>query len=72
LLFALVMFDPRIRQSSTITEQFKVPVLAVVPHLWSPPEVTHFRKELRWSVILAVGTLTLITVFMVLRIVKVM
>lgn len=72
LLFALVMLDPRIRQSSTIMEQFKVPVLAVVPHLWSPPEVSHFRQELRWSVILAVGTLTMIAGFLVLRIVRVM
>lgn len=69
LLFALVMFDPRIRQSSAITEQFKVPVLAVVPHLWSPPEITHFRQELRWSVMLAVGALTLTAGFIAFRIV---
>lgn len=71
LLVALVMFDPRIRQLSTITEQFKVPVLTVVPHLWSPPEVEHFRNELRWSILLAAGTLGLIAVIVILRVVKV-
>jgi len=72
LLYALVMFDPRIRQSSTITGHFKVPVLAVVPHLWSPPEVTHFRQELRWVTMVAMGALFLIAVFIVLRIARVM
>lgn len=72
LLFALVMFDPRIRQASTISEQLKVPVLAVVPHLWSPQEVVHFRTELKWSVLLATGTFGLIGLFIVLRMAKVM
>lgn len=71
LLFALVMFDPRIRQASTITEQIKVPVLAVVPHLWSPSEVNHFKNELKWSVLLSAGTFGLITLFVVLRVAKV-
>jgi len=72
LLVALVMFDPRIRQSSTITEQLKAPVLAVVPHLWSPQEIGHFRNELRGSVLLVLGTFGLIAIFVVLRIAKVM
>jgi len=72
LLFALVMFDPRYRQSTSITEQFKVPVLAVVPHLWSPPEVAHFRTELRSTVLLAAGTFGLIALLVLLRILKVM
>jgi polysaccharide chain length determinant protein (PEP-CTERM system associated) len=68
LLFALVRFDPRIRISLVITEQLKVPVLAVVPHLWSPLEVGQFKQELRWSAVLTVCTVFLIGVFLFLRI----
>ncbi len=71
LLVALVMFDPRIRQTSVIVEQFKIPVLATVPHLWSPLEIERFRNELRGSVLLAVGTLGVIVIFVALRFARV-
>lgn len=67
LLFALVKFDPRIRLSSTITEQFKVPVLAVIPHLWTPGETVHFKRELQSSIFITVGTLCAIAVLLILR-----
>lgn len=67
LLFALVRFDPRIRIPSVITEQFKVPVLAVVPHLWSPHEVRHFKLEMRWSVVLTLSAAILIGALLFLR-----
>lgn len=67
LLFALVKFDPRIRLSSTIAEQLKVPVLAVIPHLWTPGEVVHFKRELQTSAFITVGTVSVIAVFLVLR-----
>jgi polysaccharide chain length determinant protein (PEP-CTERM system associated) len=72
LLFALVKFDPRIRAPSVIADQLKVPVLAVVPHLWSPPEIEHFNQEMRGSVVLIVGTVSLIAIFLILRITKVL
>jgi hypothetical protein len=72
LLFALVKFDPRIRVPSVILDQLKVPVLAVVPHLWSPPEIEHFNQEMRGSVVLIAGAVLLIAVFLILRITKVL
>lgn len=72
LLFALVRFDPRIRLPSVITEQFKVPVFAVVPHLWSPQEVGRFKQETRWSVVLTLSVAFLIGIFLFLRFTKVM
>lgn len=72
LLFALIKLDPRIRLHSTITEQLKVPVLAVVPHLWSPLEVDHFKREIQSSIYLAVGTLGFIAVLLILRLNRMM
>lgn len=72
LLFALVKFDPRIRLSSTIAEQLKVPVLAVIPHLWTPGEAAHFKRELHSSIFITVGTLTVIAVLLILRLNRIM
>lgn len=72
LLFALVKLDPRIRLSSTIAEQLKVPVLAVIPHLWTPGEVVHFKRELQSSIFITVGTLSVIVLFLLLRLNRIM
>lgn len=72
VLFALVKFDPRIRSSSTITEQFKVPVLAVIPHLWTPSETVHFKRELQSSILITVGTLFVIATLLFLRLNRIM
>ena len=51
LLYARLQLDPRIRVGSDIAQAHKVPVVAVLPHLWSPKEA----RRLRWEV----GLLTL-------------
>jgi len=71
LLFLLVQFDPRIRQTSVLTDQFKVPVLAVVPHLWSPEEVDRLGSELRWSVVAGFWLIGLTLLFIALRLFRV-
>lgn len=71
LLFALVQFDPRIRLASVVTDHLKVPVLAVVPHLWSPQEAQHLGNELRWSVIAGLWVFGLVILFMLLRLLAV-
>jgi protein tyrosine kinase modulator len=48
LLFVRLQFDPRIRIGSAIAIAHKPPVMAVVPHLWSPAEL----KGLRWEMVL--------------------
>lgn len=72
LLFLLIRFDPRIRLPSVIAEQLKVPVLAVVPHLWSPVEVGQFKRELRGSIALSMGALIFVVGILILRLNKVM
>jgi polysaccharide chain length determinant protein (PEP-CTERM system associated) len=46
LLFARLQFDPRVRLANAISERHKVPVAAIVPHLWSPGDLIGLRKEL--------------------------
>src|SRR5258706_12452349 len=48
LLFARLHVDPRIRVGNAILRAHKVPVAAVVSHLWSPGEL----KALRWGLVL--------------------
>jgi polysaccharide chain length determinant protein (PEP-CTERM system associated) len=67
LLFALVQFDPRIRLASVVTDQLKIPMLAVVPHLWSPQEVQHLNNELRWSVVAGLWALGSVIFLMLLQ-----
>jgi len=55
LLCLRLQFDPRIRIGSAIAVAHKVPIITVVPHLWSPREL----KSLRWE--LALLTLVVVT-----------
>jgi polysaccharide chain length determinant protein (PEP-CTERM system associated) len=70
LLFALVQFDPRIRTSLAVTEHHKVPVLAVVPQLWSPQEVEHLHHELRIAILAGLSLVGVTILVMLLRIAK--
>ncbi len=54
LLFARLHVDPRIRVGNAILRAHKIPVAAVVPHLWSPGELKALRLELV-LLMLAVG-----------------
>ena len=38
LLFARLRIDPRVRVGAVFSDKLKLPLLAVVPHLWTPPE----------------------------------
>lgn len=67
LLFALVNFDPRLRQPQLISQRLNVPVLATVPHFWSPPEQQRLGIESKWAVV--VGLLVVVAgVLVVLKI----
>lgn len=70
LLFARLQIDPRIRVPSEISRVQKVPVLAVVPHLWSPAELKSLRWETGFLTLLVVGTLAAAAALSVLRLTK--
>jgi len=72
LLFARLQFDPRVRLANAISERHKVPVAAIVPHLWSPGELTGLRKELTILALIVTATLTLSATLSVGRLVGVL
>jgi polysaccharide chain length determinant protein (PEP-CTERM system associated) len=72
LLFARLQFDPRVRLANAISERHKVPVAAIVPHLWSPGELTGLRKELTILALVVTATLALSGTLSVVRLVGVL
>jgi polysaccharide chain length determinant protein (PEP-CTERM system associated) len=72
LLLARLQFDPRIRIGSTIALAHKVPMVTVVPHLWSPTEL----KSLRWEIVLltlvVVATIAASAAVSAMRVIKVL
>ena len=71
-LAARLQFDPRVRVGSEIAAAHKVPIVAVVPHLWSPAELKSLRTELVLLALLAVGTVGISAGASVLRLMKVL
>ena len=71
LLLAKLQLDPRIRLGAMITDKRKVPLLAVVPHMWSPTETQVVRREVEWLTLAVTGALIVIATIAVLRFTKV-
>jgi len=72
LLFARLLFDPHVRLANAISERHKVPVAAIVPHLWSPGELTGLRRELGILASVVAVTLTLSATLSVVRLLGVL
>jgi len=56
LLFARLRLDPRIRTSAAIPSKHKAPLVATVPHLWTPKEALWLRWELALLALVVVAT----------------
>ena len=67
LLFTRLQFDPRVRLANAISEEHKVPMAAIVPHLWSPGELRGLRKELAILALVVTATLALSATLSVVR-----
>jgi hypothetical protein len=67
LLFGFLMVDPRIRMPSTLTDDLKLPVLEVIPHLATGDETRAERRGLVWAVLIAVVTVGVILAVLWLR-----
>src|SRR6267143_1205585 len=72
LLFARLLFDPHMRLANAISERHKVPVAAIVPHLWSPGELTGLRRELGILASVVAVTLALSATLSVVRLLGVL
>jgi protein tyrosine kinase modulator len=71
LLFIRLQLDPRIRMGSEIVLAHKPPIMAVVPHLWSPAELRSLRWELVLLGFVVVATVGASAALSALRFVKV-
>lgn len=71
LLYALVYFDPRIRVGAVIADKRKLPLLAVVPHLWTPTETQAVRRDVQWLSLAVSGTFIVVVITAVLRVTRV-
>lgn len=71
LLYTKIYLDPRIRVGAAIADKRKLPLLAVVPHLWSSAETQAVRREVEWMSLAVAGTIIMIALTLALRIVKV-
>jgi polysaccharide chain length determinant protein (PEP-CTERM system associated) len=71
LLYTRLYSDPRIRRGSIMVDKRKLPLLAVVPHLWSPSDIKSVRQELEWILLAFSGTVLFVLVLAVLRHVRV-
>ncbi len=56
----------------TAAERHKVPVAAIVPHLWSPGKLTGLRKELAMLALVVTATLALSATLSVVRLLGVL
>jgi polysaccharide chain length determinant protein (PEP-CTERM system associated) len=70
-LVARLQFDPRLRVGSEIADAHKAPIIAVVPHLWSPAELKSLRVELTLLAFVVVGMVGASATASVLRLMKV-
>ena len=67
-----LQFDPRIRIGSAIAVAHKVPIITVVPHLWSPTELKSLRWELALLTLVVVATVAASAAVSAIRFTKVL
>jgi polysaccharide chain length determinant protein (PEP-CTERM system associated) len=72
LLFARMQVDPRIRMGDTIPNAHNVPVLATIPHLWTPDELKELRAELPVLKLALLATLGVCVILSALRLAQVL
>lgn len=71
LIYAKLQVDPRIYIGQMIADRHKLPLLAVVPHLWSPAETQVVRREIGWLSLATTVSVAVIITVSVLRFMKV-
>jgi polysaccharide chain length determinant protein (PEP-CTERM system associated) len=69
VVYSKTQIDPRLRQPDPLAERHRLPMLVVVPHLWSSDETTSVFRELEWIVLASFITVSLVGVVTALRMV---
>jgi polysaccharide chain length determinant protein (PEP-CTERM system associated) len=67
LLCARAYLDPRIQVGAIISEKRKLPLLAVVPQLWTPSQMQTASREIEWLSLAVSGTLLVVALIAGLR-----
>lgn len=63
LMYGKLQIDPRLRTPTPLAEQYRLPMLVSVPHLWSESETTVLRQEMAWLGLAIMGTLSIMMIF---------
>jgi uncharacterized protein involved in exopolysaccharide biosynthesis len=71
VLYLKISLDPRIRVGIAFADKRKLPLLAVVPQLWSSAETQSVRRQVEWISFTIAGTIFVIGLTSVLRFVKI-
>jgi polysaccharide chain length determinant protein (PEP-CTERM system associated) len=72
LVYARLQLDPRIRVGSEIAVAHKLPIVTVVPHLWSPRELKGLRLELVLLTLVVMATIAGSAAVSAMRFIKVL
>ncbi len=72
LLYIRMQLDPRVRVGDIIPKTHNVPVLATIPHLWTPDELKQLRGELPVLKLVLVATLAVCAILSMLRMAQVL
>jgi len=72
LLYVRMQVDPRVRIGDTIPSAHNVPVLATIPHLWTPDELKQLRAELPVLKLALVATVAVCAILSMLRMAQVL
>ena len=72
LLYARMRVDPRIRMGDTISSAHNVPVLATIPHLWTPDELKQLKAEVPVLKVALVATVAACALLSLLRMTQVL
>jgi len=70
LLYARIELDRRVMAGWVISEKCKLPLLAEVPHLWSPTGLQEVRRGLAWQYMAIVATMLIIAGISTLHVVR--
>ncbi|GAB4507895.1 MAG: hypothetical protein Tsb0026_05090 [Sulfuricaulis sp.] len=70
LIYGRLRLDPRVRLGAVISDKLKLPLLAAVPHLWTPVETQTIRREFQWMSLAITGTMLVFAVAIALRLMK--
>jgi hypothetical protein len=72
LLYVRMQIDPRVRIGDTIPKAHNVPVLATIPHLWTPDELKQLSAELPVLKLAVVATVAVCAILSMLRMAQVL